>query len=430
MARIHVTRSRNLGKNKDISLPAQILKSICIFNQINFSSFLPYPRKHRKSVNANTPRDKCKVKYCDIDMAVRLCLQEGTSCHVSKADMKSAFRILGIKKKHWRYLILKAKKLGDIIDRWWYFVNTFMQICSPINFPINKEKTCWPTTKLVFLGLLLDTVNQLILLPQEKVMAGRRLLVRFLNKKKITLRELQQLCGFLNFLGHAIVPGRAFIRRLYVLTSAKAEKLQPHHHLKILQEMKLDMYVWFQFLHHPTAFARPFIDMTVTLSATQIGLASDALKNPELGVGGVCRSNWFSQQWEPRYISNLDPSIEYLELFGVLCAVMLWIDRFRNQRIVLLCDNQSVVQMINSSSSTCRNCMVLIRLLVLKGMTENVQIFAKHIKGVNNYFSDSLSRLHLARFRRLQVQHDRFFDNQPTELLQQIWPASNLWLPK
>ena len=35
------------------------------------------------------------------------------------------------------------------------------------------------------------------------------------KKKKVTLHQLQQLCGFLNFLAKAVVPGRTFMRRLY-----------------------------------------------------------------------------------------------------------------------------------------------------------------------------------------------------------------------
>ena len=57
---------------------------------------LSHPRNGRKeSVNANTPYKKCKVKYCDFDVAVRRCLEEGRFCFVSKSDMESAFRNLG-----------------------------------------------------------------------------------------------------------------------------------------------------------------------------------------------------------------------------------------------------------------------------------------------------------------------------------------------
>ena len=38
--------------------------------------------------------------------------------------------------------------------------------------------------------------------------------------------------------------------------------------------------------------------------------------------------------------------IEYLELYVVTVGVVLWISRFANQKIVILCNNQAVVNMI------------------------------------------------------------------------------------
>ena len=47
---------------------------------------LSYPRKakgeEQTSLNANTPRDACTVKYCDFDAAIKLCLTEGKSCNL------------------------------------------------------------------------------------------------------------------------------------------------------------------------------------------------------------------------------------------------------------------------------------------------------------------------------------------------------------
>ena len=56
-------------------------------------------------------------------MAVRLCLAEGTNCLLSKADMKSAFRNLGILKKQdprdgktWYYFVDKCLPFGAAIS--------------------------------------------------------------------------------------------------------------------------------------------------------------------------------------------------------------------------------------------------------------------------------------------------------------------------
>ena len=238
-------------------------------------------------------------------------------------------------------------------------LETFMEICQDIGFPVSLEKTCWPTTQLIFLGLLIDTVNQLILLPVEKIEAGKIMIEAILNKKnrKITVKQLQQLCGFLNFLGQTIVPHRAFTRKMY---NANSKGLKAHHHIKVNQEMRLDLEVWRTFLYSPSVYLRPFLDCSKTLLATDIGMYSDATKNTELGFGAICRRHWMMHQWNTEFVKQVDPSIEYLELYAVLAAVLAWIHKFRNQRIVLHCDNMSVVEMINSNSSRCKICMVLI----------------------------------------------------------------------
>ena len=70
---------------------------------------LSYPQKGSSSVNVNTPTEMCKVKYCDFDQAIKHCIQEGQGCFIGKSDMASAFRNLGIKKIHWKFLVMKAE---------------------------------------------------------------------------------------------------------------------------------------------------------------------------------------------------------------------------------------------------------------------------------------------------------------------------------
>ena len=70
---------------------------------------LSYPSNGTDSVNSNTPAELCRVVYPDFDQAVKYCLQEGFGCFLGISDCKSAFRNLGILKKHWRYLLMRPK---------------------------------------------------------------------------------------------------------------------------------------------------------------------------------------------------------------------------------------------------------------------------------------------------------------------------------
>ena len=168
-------------------------------------------------------------------------------------------------------------------------VEVFLQICKAICFPVSLEKTFWGSQILTFLGLLIDTINQRIGIPLDKLTKARELLNYFTNKrnKKITLQQLQNLTGFLNFLCKCVVPGRAFLRRLYSLGAN--ENLLPHHHIRITAECRMDMDIWKKFLYEPEIYCRPFLDC-FEHTAEDIDMYSDA--SGVLGFDAYCGSRW------------------------------------------------------------------------------------------------------------------------------------------
>ena len=94
-------------------------------------------------------------------------------------------------------------------------MNEFLRICDEIGFPVSPEKTVWATTIIVFLGILIDTLQQTISVPVEKRQKAIELLSAMINSCTTMVLKLQQLTGLLNFLATAIVPGRKFTQRMY-----------------------------------------------------------------------------------------------------------------------------------------------------------------------------------------------------------------------
>ena len=386
---------------------------------------LSHPRDPKLgfSVNANTPKDMTPVTYKNFDAAVNLCIHEGRGCFAGKSDMSSAFRHFCIARQFWQYLVMKA--YHPITNKIYYFVDkcmpfgaaiscshfqefsdaishivkvltrkenvnylddflfaalmkavcdgqikTFINICEKICFPVAMDKTFWGCTRIIFLGLIIDTVNQIICIPIEKVNRAKTLIQTILSKKsgKLTKHELQKLTGFLNFLCKAVVPGRVFTRRLYSLIE-NSQHLRQHHHISLTGETKADLRMWLIFLNHPSVYARKFIDLNKSKSSTEVDFYTDASANPQLGCGGVSGSSWFILQWDEEFVVKFMPSINYLELYAVTIGIFNWLDNFRDRSITIFCDNLSVVQMINKNSSKCKQCMVLLQLIVLKTLT-------------------------------------------------------------
>ena len=123
--------------------------------------------------------------------------------------------------------------------------------------------------------------------------------------------------------------------------------MKPHYQIRLKQENKLDLMVWKQMLESPTVFARPFIEFG-SLNATEIDMYSDA--SGKIGFGAVCGTSWMYGEW-PKSFLDKKPTIEYLELYGLVTGVITWICCFRNRRIVLFCDNMAVVHMVNNTSA-------------------------------------------------------------------------------
>ena len=89
----------------------------------------------------------------------------------------------------------------------------FHKMCDFIGVPIAHEKTEGPVTKLIFLGLEIDSIAETLKIPQAKLEELREKIFKALSRKKLSLKEMQSIIGSLNFACRAIAPGRAFIRR-------------------------------------------------------------------------------------------------------------------------------------------------------------------------------------------------------------------------
>ena len=440
---------------------------------------LSHPRKDTTSVNFNTPQEFTTVKYYDFDDAIRICLREGKGCKIAKSDLSSAFRHLCLNPRFWRYLVMKARhpvtgktfyfidkclpfgasiscalfqELSDAISHIVQFktkkeninylddfffahilrklcnrqVEIFLDICEQISFPVSLDKTFWGTTELVFLGLLINTRKQRISIPIAKLIRARSLIEFMITKanKKITLRQLQQLCGYLNFLCKAIVPGRAFTRRLY----AFGRKLtKPHHHLRITREFRLDLYVWKQMLLNQSYYSRPFFHMDETIKPTQLFFMTDASRNQTLGCGGVCNDEWFIMQWEESFVKKCKPSIAFLELFALVVGIVSWLHKFKNKKIALFCDNQSVVSMVNKTSSKCPHCMKLIRIMVCYMVEYNAKVYCNYINTKQNIYADYLSRLKYKLFWQTARKNGRTFKSSPQKIPEFLLPLEKFF---
>lgn len=320
-------------------------------------------------------------------------------------------------------------------------IDLFVGICGDINFPVSMEKTEWATQMIIFLGILLNARTGRLLIPEEKRSKALAQLQAITEAKKVKVINLQRLTGLLNFLCKAIFPGRAFTRRMY----AKYRLMKQHHHLRVDNELRGDCEVWIQFLTLQNAVSRPFVDLTDKLIADEFLFTTDASRNAKLGIGGYIAltelytvsefhrnfgsdnytNRWFAAQWEPGFIDQSNASIEVCELMAVATAIALFAKYLRNRRVIVFCDNQAVMHMINKATSSCKKCMHLLRLITAVSLQYNVRIFSRYIDTKANILSDLLSRNKIARFRQIAPTPTAKF---PERLPTTLWPIPDaLW---
>ena len=204
--------------------------------------------------------------------------------------------------------------------------------------------------------------------------------------------------------------------------------LKPHHYIRLNQEFKLDCQVWLSFLTNPDlsrVIHRPMLDVSQHCTSNQISFYSDASHAIRLGFGCTLDKQWLFGQWLEGFISQQEPSIEFLELFALTAGVLTWENHLSltNTRVTVFCDNMSVVHMINNISSSCFRCMKLIRLLVLNGLQFNCRLSARFISTKNNSIADALSHLQFDRFRKLAPNKDLAL----CEIDERIWPIYKVW---
>ena len=149
-------------------------------------------------------------------------------------------------------------------------LSTLLQTCSFLGMPVAPDKTEDPTPVIIFLGIEIDSINQQLRLPKEKLARALKLLRSWSNKRTATKKELQSLAGTLEDAARIIVPGKAFLRRIY---DAVASLSKSHHHIRLNSDVRSDIAWWLTFM---TEWNGISLSSTLCELAPSITLTSDA----------------------------------------------------------------------------------------------------------------------------------------------------------
>ena len=212
---------------------------------------------------------------------------------MAKIDLKNAFRLILVRPQDWNLLGIKWRdqlyidtcltfglrsapflfnQLADVIH--WslqpnhgvhhvlHYLDYFFTAGSPgstecshnlqamislctINAPVKTSKIDGPSTRLTFLGIVINTEGMTAGISPERK-ADLILSIQSLRRKdKCTKYQLLSLVGKLSFACKVISAGRIFLRRLIDLSCTVSRM---HHRLRLCTDAHLDLDWWLAFL--------------------------------------------------------------------------------------------------------------------------------------------------------------------------------------
>ena len=248
-----------------------------------------------------------------------------------------------------------------------------------------------PSTSMIFLGILFDSISMTIRLDEEKLASIQDELSLWNKRTTASREELQSIIGVLSFAAKVVPTGRTFLRRMI-------------NHLKDLPA-RLNQQVT-----TPTVRivqSRSAVVASISHRMEWISLIPDCEWTPahvlEIytdacveGYGGVFGSHWFACKWsveeEKQAARDKRDSMPFKELYALTKAAATWSPQWRGRKILFHCDCQPIVDAWRKGDSRKPAISELIRTLLFIAASNDFNMNIMHIAGVDNTCADLLSR--------------------------------------
>ena len=239
-----------------------------------------------------------------------------------------------------------------------------------------------PVQHLIFLGVLLDTVQCTMSLPEVKLKALLNFSLEFSLRVRASKRHLQVLAGKLNWACRVVYGGRTFLGRI----------LDQINHLNCLnakvkfnKEFYADLSWWISFLSVFNSKCM-FLEKvpTTDIQTDECPTAAGAFFHGD--------SLYHSFVLDISEVRNLH--INFKEVLAIILADKRWGKLWCNKHVIIQSDNTTAVSIINKGTTGNLIIMRYLRELLWLSAAYNFRITATYLPDCMNNIADAISRMH------------------------------------
>lgn len=260
---------------------------------------------------------------------------------------------------------------------------------------VNPDKTEGPSQSITFLGIGIDSTEQVLFLPQEKVVELRQVALDMASRASTKLRHLQSLIGKFSFAASVMPGSRPFFRKLIDATRSQHKFAS----IPITADMQQDLRSWATLLKTWNKRER-------WISSAHFTLEHDASKQ---GFGFLLTStppgfdlktlprhlqpgNAFAGEYSAVHQQEVEKSIQWGEMLAIAVSIAIYAPFIQNSTVLLKTDNIADVFIIRRQSTSNGPLLSLLRCIYATCARYNIDITVEHVPGHLNSIPDFLSR--------------------------------------
>jgi Reverse transcriptase (RNA-dependent DNA polymerase) len=381
------------------------------------------------SVNDNIPARYGTLDYESFQHALAMVAIAGRDTVLLKKDLKAAFRHIPVSPHdYWLFVFTwKGKHYVDMFLPFglrtaphhfnlfaealhWIFVHeygwslthylddmlsTFPPGTDPRPYSVLYDTVCKDLgietepakdemgTRVTHLGLTIDTAAMEASLPLNKRNRAITLVQDSLQRPWLSRGRLDELLGFLGHCCQVMPIGRPFLRHIFnLLQSATLSSFSGRPYTRVTTAARRDLQWWFIFLNLWSCSVP-----IQTIDARQtFYVATDA--SGTKGIGGVFGKLVFAAR-VPR--GHRRKHINWKEMYAIYYALLRWFSHWSNARVIVYCDNTTVVGAI-TKRSVCGPTIDPLQATLLIAALFNIDLVAQWIPTDENFVADALSR--------------------------------------